>query len=132
MVYGVGIDIVSIPRFSAALKRRGTGLYKRLFTRDELAYCLKKRFPERHLAARFAVKISLFKAMGRHMGFLNVEIRSASNGAPELKVKGAGQGFNYNISISHTDELTGAETVVERAARESSGEGRSGAGCRGV
>ncbi len=118
MVYGVGIDIVSIPRFSAALKRRGAGLYKRLFTEDELAYCLKKRFPERHLAARFAVKISLFKAMGRHMGFLNVEIRSASNGAPELKVKGAAPDFSYSVSISHTDELAVAETVVERAARE--------------
>ena len=119
MVYGVGIDIVSITRFSAALKRRGTGLYKRLFTEDELAYCLKKRFPERHLAARFAVKVSLFKAMGRHMGFLKVEIRSAPGGAPELKVRGAEQRFSYNVSISHTDEFAVAETVVEQAARES-------------
>jgi holo-[acyl-carrier protein] synthase len=116
MVHGVGIDIVSIPKFSAAVKRRGTGLYKRLFTEGELAYCLKKRFPERHLAARFAVKVSLFKAMGRHMGFLNVEVISAPGGAPELKVKGAGRDFNYNISISHTDEFAVAETVVEKAA----------------
>ena len=118
MVHGVGIDIVSIPKFSAALKRRGTGLYKRLFTRDELAYCLKKRFPARHLAARFAAKVSLFKAMGRHMGFLNVEVTRGAFGAPELKVKGAEPGFNYNVSISHTDELAVAETVVEKAVRE--------------
>ncbi len=118
MVHGVGIDIVSIPRFSAALKRRGSGLYNRLFTSDELAYCLKKRFPARHLAARFAAKVSLFKAMGRHMGFLNVEITRSALGAPVMEVKGGGQGFSYNVSISHTGELAVAETIVEKADPE--------------
>jgi holo-[acyl-carrier protein] synthase len=118
MVHGIGIDIVSIPRFSAAMKRRGPGLCKRLFTGDELAYCLKRRFPERHLAARFAAKVSLFKAMGSHMGFLNVEITRSALGAPVMEVKGGGQGFRYNVSISHTGKLAVAETVVEKADPE--------------
>ncbi len=113
MVHGVGIDIVSIAKFSAALERRGTGLYKRLFTEDELAYCLKKRSPARHLAARFAAKVSLFKAMGRHIGFLNVEVVRGELGAPELKVNGQAGDFSYNVSISHTDDFAVAETIVE-------------------
>ena len=119
MVHGVGIDIVSITKFSAAIERRGTGLYKRLFTADELVYCLKKRSPARHLAARFAAKVSLFKAMGRHMGFLNVEVVRSALGAPELKVNGTPRGFRYNVSISHTDDLAVAETIVEQTAVES-------------
>ncbi len=113
MIYGVGIDIVSIPRFSAAIKRRGPRFYKRLFTEGELEYCLKRRFPERHLAARFAAKVSLFKAMGVHLGFRNVEILRPAGRGPELKVKGL-TGFIYNTSISHTSEHTVAETVVEK------------------
>jgi holo-[acyl-carrier protein] synthase len=113
MIYGVGIDIVSIPRFLAATRRWGPGFYRRLFTVGELEYCLKKRFPERHLAARFAAKVSLFKAMGVHLGFRNVEILRPGGRGPELKVKGV-TGFIYNTSISHTNEHTVAETVVEK------------------
>ncbi len=68
MVHGIGIEIVSIERFRAAMERRGEKLLHRLFTEGELKFCLGRKRPEVHLSARFAAKRSLFKALGRSLG----------------------------------------------------------------
>lgn len=105
--------MVHIPRFRAACDRYGVRLYKRLFTERELEYCLRQRAPERHLAARFAAKISLFKALGMSLGFKNVEVLRGSGGRPVLKVDGAEESLRYSLSISHNMEFSIAQTVVE-------------------
>lgn len=113
MIYGIGIEIVDIGRFKSAMERRGEKFYKRLFTERELAYCLRHKRPEVHLAARFAGKVSLFKALGRRLKFRDVEILREDGGAPVLKVRGLGAAYKLNISISHTEGFAVAETVVE-------------------
>lgn len=115
MIHGIGIDMMSVGRFKSALDRRGDALLKRLFTDAELGYCLRKREPERHLAARFAVKVSFFKAFGNHIGFKSVEIIREDNGRPTLVAKGLDPLFKVNISITHDGDLSVAETILERA-----------------
>ncbi|MFQ5441702.1 MAG: holo-ACP synthase [Thermodesulfobacteriota bacterium] len=115
MIYGIGIDIVDVERFRAASFRRGEGFLKRLFTENELGYCRRKRFPERHLAARFAAKVSLFKAIGRFKRFKDVEVMRAKSGRPFFRVSTEAEGaFRYSLSISHTDKYGVAETMVEK------------------
>ncbi len=116
MIHGIGIDIVDVARFKAALQRRGERFYKRLFTEGEIAYCLKQKRPEAHLSARFAAKVSLFKAMGRAFRYTDVEVLREASGAPVLKVYGLDKSYRFDISISHTDELSIAQTIVERAS----------------
>ena len=113
MILGVGIDMVSIPRFKAACDRYGARLYGRLFTERELQYCLGHRFPARHLAARFAAKVSLGKALGKSPGFKNVEVVRGTSGRPAFKVSGALDEFKYSLAISHNRDFSIAETVVE-------------------
>ena len=64
MIIGTGIDIVEISRIRRAVERHGDRFLKRVFTADEREYCLARRFPEQHLAARFAVKEAALKALG--------------------------------------------------------------------
>jgi holo-[acyl-carrier protein] synthase len=62
-VIGVGIDVMEIDRFAEALARRPR-LAERCFTPAEAAYCLSRKFPPQHFAARFAAKEAVGKALG--------------------------------------------------------------------
>ena len=59
---GLGIDVIEIERIERALERRPR-LRERLFTPAELAYADERARPGRHLAARFAAKEAVIKAL---------------------------------------------------------------------
>lgn len=68
MVIGIGIDMVRIGRFGAAMARRGDRFLNRLFTASERERFRGHPVAERHLAARFAAKEAAFKALGTGWG----------------------------------------------------------------
>ncbi len=113
MIRGIGIDTVDVVRFRKAMDRWGDRLGKRVFTPKELSYCYSQRFPERHLAARFAAKVSFFKALGRPIRFKDVEVTRGPEG-PGLKVEGLEEDINIFVTITHDKNLSVAETIVER------------------
>ena len=83
-VVGVGTDLVDVDRVRRALERR-PGLRTRLFTESEWAYATRHRDPHPHLAARFAAKEAVMKALGRgmsSMGFAEIEVVRDDSGAP--------------------------------------------------
>ncbi len=112
MIHGIGIDLVHVGRFKAAMERRGQRFLKKLFTENELSYCMRQRNPETHLAARFAAKVSLFKAVGRWRSFTDVEITRAAGGRPIVAAKGV-SGLRFSLSISHDGDLSVAEIIAE-------------------
>ena len=77
MIIGVGIDVVDIERFGATLDRTPR-LRTRLFTEDE------RKLPLASLAARFAAKEALAKALGAPVGlsWMDVTVHRASDGRP--------------------------------------------------
>lgn len=115
MIHGIGIDTVEISRFKRAMDRWGAKFNSRLFTPAELAYCLGQRSPERHLSARFAAKVSFFKALGRAVGYLKVEVAKDASGAPALVSNAIEKNMSVSVSISHDGDLSIAQTVIERA-----------------
>ncbi|MBI5586834.1 MAG: holo-ACP synthase [Deltaproteobacteria bacterium] len=115
MIYGIGIDAVDVSRFRTAMERRGERLLQRLFTQSELDYCMGKKAPEVHLAARFAGKVSFIKAIGRRFDFRDVEITRDPDGRPSVAAKGLEKGFRVNISITHDGGISLAETIVEKS-----------------
>jgi len=112
MIHGIGIDLVDVGRFKAAMDRRGQRFLKRLFTENEISYCMRQRNPETHLAARFAAKVSLCKAVGRWSRFTDIEISRAEGGRPVVRAKGV-DGLRFSVSISHDGNLSVAETIAE-------------------
>lgn len=63
IIHGIGIDIIEISRISDAHNEFGSAFLNRLFTKDEISYCLSKKNPYPHLSARFAAKEAFIKAL---------------------------------------------------------------------
>jgi holo-[acyl-carrier protein] synthase len=124
MITGIGVDLVSVPRFAAFLRRHGERGLRRLFTRAEADYCLALADPVPSLAARFAAKEALFKALGTGFagtgGWHAVEVVRSAAGAPALRLRGAALAAAgpaaLHLSLSHTTEMAAAFVVVERRA----------------
>ncbi|MCL4499154.1 MAG: holo-ACP synthase, partial [Chloroflexi bacterium] len=90
MVKGIGVDIVDIDRMKTALERRRR-LEERLFTEGERGYCLSKKRPQIHFAARFAAKEAALKSLGiglRMVRWADLEVCRDKWGKPYLKMNG--------------------------------------------
>ena len=87
---GIGVDVVEIERFRTSLARTPS-MRERLFTAAELAYVQPKADPVPSLAARFAAREAVMKALGLGLGafgFHDVWIEVEASGAPRLLVTG--------------------------------------------
>jgi len=83
MIIGIGVDIVDLARFDRQLSRTPR-LRQRLFAESERA------LPTHSLAARFAAKEALIKALGRSDGirWVDVEVVSDEHGNPGFALHG--------------------------------------------
>jgi holo-[acyl-carrier protein] synthase len=113
-VGGVGIDLIEIERLERALERRPR-LADRLFTQSELAYAQGRARPGRHLAARFAAKEAVIKALGLD-GFGLQEIEILPGKPPRARLRGraaqAAEGRELSISLTHAREAAAAVAVA--------------------
>ena len=64
MIYGIGADIVRVPRMDAVLSRYGERFAQRILAPDERPAFAARSDPERFLAKRFAAKEAFGKALG--------------------------------------------------------------------
>ena len=82
------------------------------------------KFPERHLAARFAGKEAVAKAfgtgIGKAMGWRNIDIRKKESGEPFLVFSGPAEALAAErrvtsalITLSHTENYAVACVVLE-------------------
>jgi holo-[acyl-carrier protein] synthase len=120
-VVGVGTDLVDVGRVRAALERQ-PGLRSRLFTEGEWEYAVRHRDPHPHLAARFAAKEAVMKALGSGMssiGFAEIEVVRAESGVPSVALHGAAAEVSaaagvtrWHLSLTHTDDLAQAVAVA--------------------
>ena len=119
---GIGIDLVDIDRFRRSLERTPS-MRTRLFTVVELEYVAPKIDPVPSLAARFAAREAVMKALGLGLGafsFHDVWVERAASGAPSLVVEGraadlaAAAGVTrWHLSLTHSDSTAAAYVVAE-------------------
>ena len=115
MIVGVGIDVVDIARFQASLERT-PGLLERVFTERE------RTLPPASLAARFAAKEAVGKALGTpgDLSWQDAEVCSEPNGRPYLVVSGGVAAraeklgvAHWHLSLSHDAGIASAMVVAE-------------------
>jgi holo-[acyl-carrier protein] synthase len=115
VIIGVGIDVVDIDRFTASLTRTPR-LAERLFTDDE------QRLPPASLAARFAAKEALAKALGAPVGLLwrDAEVHRGQDGRPHLTLHGTVAARadllgvrTTHLSLSHDAGIASAVVIAE-------------------
>jgi holo-[acyl-carrier protein] synthase len=122
-VAGIGVDAVDVGRFRAVLARRPR-LVGRLFTDGERSYASRTADPGPRLAARFAAKEAVLKALGVGIGaaaFRDVEVVRGADGVPRLALAGRAaalaraQGVRrWHLSLTHTDLVAVASVLAER------------------
>jgi holo-[acyl-carrier protein] synthase len=111
---GVGIDLLEIDRLERALERHPR-LAQRVFTEDELASAGERARPGRHLAARFAAKEAVVKALGlRNFGLREIEVVAGE--PPSVRLGGAAAkaaaGREVEVSLTHSRETAAAVALV--------------------
>lgn len=118
MASGVGIDLLEIDRLERALERHPR-LAERVFSADEREYAAARARPARHLAARFAAKEAVIKALGLSGGFGLHEIEVIAGEPPTVRLSGraakAAASRPIEISLTHSRDLAGAIAIVETA-----------------
>ena len=121
MIIGVGIDVAEIERFRVSMERT-PGLAQRLFVAAELVLPGGERRGIASLAARFAAKEALAKALGAPGGLLwtDAEVCVEDSGRPRLEVRGtvaaraAELGVrSWHVSLSHDAGVASAVVIAE-------------------
>lgn len=135
----VGVDLVEVAHLARLLGEHEQAADE-LFTVAEQAYCGGKRRRMEHLAARFAAKEAVFKALGtgvrRHMRWTEIEIVNTTLGRPVIRLSGAvaaraaGWGVDaVDVSLTHTGDLAIAHAVVVRGGSGGSFATKDGTRC---
>jgi holo-[acyl-carrier protein] synthase len=115
VIIGVGIDVVDVARFGHTLERTPR-LRERLFTQEELVLGLDS------LAARFAAKEALAKALGAPVGlrWTDATVLRGADGRPHLQVRGTVQAraddlgvHDLHVSLSHDAGIASAVVIAE-------------------
>jgi holo-[acyl-carrier protein] synthase len=121
VIIGLGTDLVEVERFRLALARRAA-LAERLFTDGEREYGFGQHDPAQSLAARFAAKEAVMKALGVGLGacnFHDVEVVHAESGEPSVALSGKAKDIaatrdvlSWRVSLSHTDSTAIAVVIA--------------------
>jgi holo-[acyl-carrier protein] synthase len=118
----VGVDIVEINRV-ARLVERDEAIAETVFTERERAYCRSKARCYDHMAARFAAKEAVLKAMGtglgQRMAWTDVEVVRGTAGRPQIELHGEVAAWaeqrglaDVDVSLSHSAGLAVAQAVA--------------------
>jgi holo-[acyl-carrier protein] synthase len=123
MIIGTGIDIVEISRLKNAAKKWQKNFLSKIFTDNELEYSNEKTSSYQHLAARFAAKEAVLKALGSgltsRMEWRDIEVWNEKSGKPNVRLSGEVERIsqskgvsNIIISMSHTRTYAVASVVL--------------------
>ncbi|KUF17698.1 MULTISPECIES: holo-ACP synthase [Streptomyces] len=121
MIIGVGIDVAEIDRFAESLERR-PGMRQRIFVEAELYLPDGERRGIASLAARFAAKEALAKALGAPAGlrWVDAEVYVEESGQPRLRVRGTVAARaealgvrGWHVSMSHDAGVASAVVIAE-------------------
>ncbi len=115
MIVGIGVDLVDIARFERTIERTPR-LLERLFTAGE------RTLPPRSMAARYAAKEALIKALGGSDGvhWTEIEITPEPSGRPWFTLTGSTADVvdergitTVHLSMSHDAGFATAYVIAE-------------------
>lgn len=123
-VIGIGIDLVDLDRVRALCENGNRAFAERICTPSEIEYCYRHADPAPALAARFAAKEAVAKALGTgigaHCSFHDIEVCPLSTGAPTLALSGAAARTAaslgivcWMVSLTHSRQSAAAVVVAQ-------------------
>lgn len=126
MIFGIGCDLVEIERIKGSYTKLGASFLKRIFSDEEVEFSFSKKNPFPSLAARFAAKEALSKALGVGIGayfsWHDCAITQDELKKPEIKLSlRVVEHFGpliAHVSLSHTDRYAMAYVILETTHQE--------------
>jgi holo-[acyl-carrier protein] synthase len=124
--WNIGVDMVEIARFQQLNYSSNKQFYTRVFTPNEIKYCLSFSSPAPHFAANFAGKEAVYKAVNRFcdVKLHNIEILRDKNGAPKVNLrlsrKEKTNPLHVKVSLSHSLSHAIAFAVAHRTTKSAS------------
>ena len=117
MVVGVGIDIIQIDKIKKSIEKWKDSFLDRVFNAEELENILKGKMYYQRLAARFAAKEAVIKAISKEypLALTDILILNRENGAPYCKFK-KDIGIDIFLSITHVEDYAVACAVAQEKA----------------
>jgi len=120
-----GIDIVENQRIEKVIKKFGNKFLKRVFTEEEINYCMKQKNYIPCLSARFACKEACIKAFyqafGKVLTFKQIEVKGEKGKPAEIllhpeknKKLLLSKSYKSSVSISHEKDFSVAIVLVYR------------------
>lgn len=126
-VVGLGIDLIEIHRIEESVRRYGKKFLDRIYTENEKSLCLSRKDSASCLAARFAAKEALYKAVsgckpsGVTISFSEVEVAKNESGMPYFKFSGEALKIlseignpRIHLSITHSRIFAAAIAIIEK------------------
>ncbi|MGF1483576.1 MAG: holo-ACP synthase [Opitutales bacterium] len=124
-VIGIGTDIIEVERIQNSHTKFKDRFLNRIYTEGEQAYCLARKNPYPHLAARFAAKEAVSKCfttgIGDRLGWKDIDIVKGERGEPYVRLGEGGRellaevgGSEVLVSLSHTALVGHAVAVIVR------------------
>ena len=128
MIYGIGVDLVSINRMEEIIRKWGDRFVRRVFTHDEAKICYSRPSPSSAFALRFAAKEAFSKALGLGMRkgvkWREIEVFNFPSGKPGLKLYGVCSRIcrennvtGIHLSLSDEKGYCVAMVVLERGGQ---------------
>lgn len=122
-VKGLGVDLVEVGRLRRAVERWKERFLRRIFTQAELDYCLTRRDPIPHLAARFAAKEACLKALGTGLrlgvSWRELEVLRERGQPPTLVLSGRSKAIGLSkgathvlLSLTHDGDYAFAQAIL--------------------
>ncbi len=117
MVLGVGIDIIQIEKIRSSLEKWGDSFLNRVFNAQELENISKGKIYYQRIAARFAAKEAVIKAISKEypLALTDIFILNKKNGAPYCKFK-KNIDIDIFLSITHVEDYAVACAVAQKKA----------------
>ena len=115
-ILGIGVDVVALDRIADLCAQRPAQFAARIFTENEQCHIAR-------IAARFAVKEAVAKALGTgigQVGWQDIETTNRPDGAPVVTLHGSAQELatakgvkTVHCSISHERSVAVAMIILE-------------------
>jgi len=117
MIVGVGIDIIQIDKIKKSIEKWKDSFLDRVFNAEELENIPKGKMYYQRLAARFAAKEAVIKAISKEcpLALTDILILNRKNGAPYCKFK-KDIGVDIFLSITHVEDYAVACAVAQKKA----------------
>jgi holo-[acyl-carrier protein] synthase len=116
----LGTDIIEIERIRSSWQKHQDIFLSKIFSQEEKEYCFRHKDPAPHLAARFAAKEAVAKALGvgfgQKLSFLDITIAKDVAGKPIVSLSSRAMRLfpliHIEISLSHCKSFATATAIA--------------------